>query len=168
LKTMSTDAEHSAAEQNRTLEAIARRYHLSLILLFGSHATGRTTSESDVDIAVQTECPEMIADLDDQLNMAAELSSCLGNGEIDLVFLNEADPLLKSEVGRDAKVLFEKEDAFGDFAVRTMKEFDDARYFHFKILREVLEDFYETDTRNHPRGACSQKVREVARVSSGA
>ena len=140
------------------LEAIARRYHLSLILLFGSHATGRTTSESDVDIAVQTECPEKMADLDYHLDLAAELSACLGKGEIDLVFLNGADPLLKSEVGRHGKVLFEKKDAFADFAVRTMKEFDDAQHFHFRILHEVLEDFYGTGTRNHPRGACSKKT----------
>ncbi len=167
-KTMIIDIEHSPPEQRRTLEEIARRYHLSLMLLFGSHATDRTTAESDVDIAVQTERPEMIADLDYHLNLTAELSACLEQGEIDLVFLNEADPLLKAEVGRDAKVLFEEDDAFANFAVRTMKEFDDARYFHFKILREVLENFYETATQNHPRGACSEKVRKVERVSSGA
>ena len=148
---MTIDIEHRSPQQQRTLEEIAQRYHLSLILLFGSHATGGTTSESDVDIAVQTECPENIADLDYHLNLAAELSACLREGEIDLVFLNGADPLLKSEVGRYGKVLFEKEDAFADFAVRTMKEFDDAQHFHFRILREVLEDFYGHVARNHSR-----------------
>lgn len=144
---MAIDVEHRSPEPRRALEEIARRYHLSLILLFGSHATGRTTPESDVDIAVQTECPEKMADLDYYLDLATELSSCLGKGEIDLVFLNGADPLLKSEVGQHGKVLFEKEDAFADFAVRTMKEFDDAQHFHFRILHEVLEDFYGSTAR---------------------
>ena len=139
---MTTNVEHISPEQQRALEEIARRYHLLLILLFGAHATGRTMSESDVDIAVQTDCPEKTADLDYHLDLAAELSSCLGKEEIDLVFLNGADPLLKSEVGQHGNVLFEKGDAFADFAVRTMKEFEDARYFHFRYLREVLDDFY--------------------------
>jgi predicted nucleotidyltransferase len=137
-------------ETERVLEEIARRYHLSLVMLFGSHAADLSTSESDMDIAVLTERPDRITSLAYHLDLGAELSKCLQTGEIDLAFLNNADPLLRAEVARRGRILFEKDDAFAHFAVRAMKEFEDARQYRFRILREVLEDFYGSAARKHP------------------
>ncbi|HEX9622074.1 MAG TPA: nucleotidyltransferase domain-containing protein [Polyangiaceae bacterium] len=79
--------------------ALRRHGGVELALLFGSHATGRVTESSDIDLAL--EAPG--ADLD---ALGAALSVQLG-AEVDLVWLYEATiPLLEALI-RDGVVVFE-------------------------------------------------------------
>lgn len=72
--------------------------------IFGSHAKGTNTRESDIDIAILlSETPEKT--LDYQLYLVKELSGILGDN-VDLVILNNAPPLLKNQVIKHGKVIY--------------------------------------------------------------
>jgi predicted nucleotidyltransferase len=101
----------------RRLDEIAQQFGLDLIVLFGSHAKGRMVPGSDVDIAVRA-VKRPGGDWNWEFEVADALSSTLqeDGGEVDVVFLNGAAPLLMFEVARSGQVLFEKEwGTFSDF-----------------------------------------------------
>jgi predicted nucleotidyltransferase len=69
--------------------------------LFGSAASGRTSTHSDVDVAVYVD-PAALGAAESGYGYAAELSaylmSALGENAVDLVVLNHASPLLYHRV----------------------------------------------------------------------
>jgi len=79
---------------------------LRLCILFGSQATGKTHSASDVDLAIWTDVsiiPEQ------KLAWVSELITLL-NSEVSLVFVSPAlDPVLGFEIVKNGRVLFERE-----------------------------------------------------------
>jgi len=99
------------------LNEIAQQFGLDLIVLFGSHVKGRMVLGSDVDIAVRA-VKRPWGDWNWEFEVADALSSALqgDGGEVDVVFLNGAAPLLMFEVAQSGQVLFEKEwGTFSDF-----------------------------------------------------
>jgi len=92
------------------LNEIARQYGLDLIVLFGSHARGRAVPGSDVDIAVRA-VKRPWGDWNWEFEVANALSKAIqeDGGEVDVVFLNGAAPLLMFEVAQSGQVIFEKE-----------------------------------------------------------
>ena len=92
--------------------------------LFGSYAMGLETPRSDVDIAVLlSEVPER--PLEYYLRLERELAKVLER-DVDLVFLNDAPPLLRYQVIKYGKLLFSR-----DERVRVM--------FEAKSLCEYLD-----------------------------
>ncbi|WP_158055615.1 type VII toxin-antitoxin system MntA family adenylyltransferase antitoxin [Halorussus halophilus] len=76
------------------LQRVLRDHPVQLALLFGSHATATTHSQSDVDIAVEFDSAEPD---DSKYNdmffaLSAELSEALETDQIDLVDLHTASP----------------------------------------------------------------------------
>ena len=92
------------------LNEIAQQFGLDLIVLFGSHVKGRMVLGSDVDIAVRA-VKRPWGDWNWEFEVADALSGALqgDGGEVDVVFLNGAAPLLMFEVAQSGQVLFEKE-----------------------------------------------------------
>jgi predicted nucleotidyltransferase len=93
-------APEDLAARLRDLAAVAP--DVELVVLFGSVATGRARTRSDVDIAVRCAGP---ADLDELYRV---LASRIGTYRLDLVDLRRASPLLMMEVARRGRVLFER------------------------------------------------------------
>ena len=92
--------------------------------LFGSYARGLETPRSDVDVAVLlSEVPER--PLEYYMHLERELAKVL-EMDVDLVFLNDAPPLLKYQVIKYGRLLFSR-----DERVRVM--------FEAKSLREYLD-----------------------------
>ncbi len=98
-----------------------------LAVLFGSTARGTAGPQSDVDIGVLIEgAPPGLMDprrvkIPDALGVAA--------GEVDLVFLDEAEPLLLFEVAGSGKPIFEREEgAFETFRIRAVKRYYDTAW----------------------------------------
>jgi len=110
------------------LKKVARRYDLDLIVLFGSRAKGRARRSSDVDVAVRA-LRRRWGDADWELNLAADLAAALeSSGELDLVFLNGANPVLLFEVASDGVPVFEAEPAgFAQFRSYAARRYDDNR-----------------------------------------
>jgi predicted nucleotidyltransferase len=92
--------------------------------LFGSMGRGDHTADSDIDIAILLAEPRR-ASLELYLRLRDELSKRLG-GEVDLVILNEAPPLLKYQVIRHGKLLYCKDErARVEFEARAQDEYLD-------------------------------------------
>ena len=110
------------------LKKVARRYNLDLIILFGSHAKGRARKGSDVDVAVRAR-KRRWGDADWELGLVSELNGALeSSGEVDVAFLNGADPILLFEVASDGVPLFEAEAAgFAQFRSYAARRYDDNR-----------------------------------------
>jgi len=104
--------------------------------LFGSYARGLEIPRSDVDIAVLlSEVPER--PLEYYLHLEHELAKVL-EMDVDLVFLNDAPPLLKYQVIKYGRLLFSR-----DERVRVMFEAKSlCEYLDFsRVLRRYDECF---------------------------
>jgi predicted nucleotidyltransferase len=92
-----------------------------LAVLFGSVARGQERKGSDVDLGllVDPDTP------DARLRALIELERAAGR-EVDLVFLDEAPPLLRFEISRDGVLLRERDEGlWTDFRVKAMLDWWD-------------------------------------------
>ncbi len=128
----------------RKLRAIAKKYHLDLIVLFGSHAKGRANGNSDIDLAVRArDYRKTFGRSCREFALAGELADAVnGPGEVDLVMLNRADSLLLRNVANDGIVLYERTPAswveFVSYANR--RYYDDERFRRYEA--ELLRTRY--------------------------
>jgi len=87
------------------LAAVCEKYHLSLVVLYGSQARGTARPDSDQDVGVLKQ--EGVVGEEEFLSLHLELSRALGLGNLDLVDLRRASPLLKYEAARTGRALYE-------------------------------------------------------------
>ena len=81
-------------------------------LLFGSQATGRAGPLSDVDVAVWLDPGSGPAERhQSQLELMSAAAAALGTGEVQVVVLNEATPLLRHRAMRDGVRLVDRDRA---------------------------------------------------------
>ena len=104
--------------------------------LFGSYAKGKEKPSSDIDVALllsETKSIEFST-----LQLAAKLEKTLGN-RVDVVILNSAGELLKFQVRRDGKLIFERSSKKRkQFEVKSRKLYDDFLYLHRNYAKKVL------------------------------
>jgi predicted nucleotidyltransferase len=111
--------------------------------LFGSAATGRTHSRSDVDVAVYVK-PVVSSDnfLDLSLDLARRLSEASGIGNIAVLVLNDAPlPILGRAVRERIVIYTRDEPARVRFESRTLREF-----FDFELHARPLDEKFLRDT----------------------
>jgi predicted nucleotidyltransferase len=109
------------------LQDICERYGLELVVIFGSRARGQACATSDCDVGVLRK--KGIVPAGDFLQLAYQLSQALKLGNIDLVDLRRASPLLKYEVSRWGKPIYQAEPSvFVRFRVLAWKLYQDDRY----------------------------------------
>jgi len=87
------------------IATLAEKYGLSLVVLFGSQATGHTHKESDVDVAYLA---DKKLSYDDEVLLNFDLTEVFRNDKVSLVNLKTAPPLLLKQVVMNAIVLYEK------------------------------------------------------------
>lgn len=105
-----------------------------LAVLFGSMARGKATRRSDVDLGISVE-PDTPAV---RSNVRAELERAAGRS-LDVVFLEEAPPLLRFEISKDGVLLFQKEDhLWTDFKTRAMVDWWDWAPIAKRIEEEAI------------------------------
>lgn len=115
------------------------RHELVLVVLFGSQAKGSATSHSDVDLAVLTTHPGI--DVSFQETVWEDFLCLLQRGDVDVVWLNHATPLLGYQVAITGKVLFEaRSGLFRDFSLLALKKHWDAKKF-YDLKQEYLHRF---------------------------
>ena len=93
----------NAQEMKSLAAAIAEENGLSLVLLFGSQATGKTHKESDIDVAYLSDKP---LDLMAEARLIEDLRPIFRSNAVDIVDLKKAPPLLMKLVFEHHKVLF--------------------------------------------------------------
>ena len=102
---------------------------VEVLYLFGSYASGATSDDSDVDLAVFVDDSAYRDDPLVDLKMGVLLENQLGKS-VDIVVMNRVSPIVQHEVLRSGKRLFErsaKRRSF--FELKSFKEYSDARYY---------------------------------------
>lgn len=118
------------------IEDLAKVYDLSLVVLFGSQATGYTHKESDIDIAYVS---EKHLSYEDEIRLDSDLTGVFKKDEISLVDLNRASPLLAKQIVSKGIVLYEKKKyIFSDFYIRSLRMYAEAEPL-FKLRRHYLD-----------------------------
>lgn len=135
------------AFNEKRFAAFCREQGISLAILFGSRATGRVHAGSDWDLAVWVEDERLLesslAAARRKRRLIRNCCNYLQTGNLDLVILNRAGPLIKYEVARNGKLLYEKEPGlFVGFCSRALREHNDARLF-YRATREYIHQVAE-------------------------
>lgn len=116
----------------QTVQQVAQVFpEIQLVYLFGSRATGRDHAASDTDLAILLQKPPRSLAFKTRLIAALETE-----GPIDLTLLNTAGSVLKYQVAKDGRLLYERtpgQDRRFRFYAR--KEFFD--------FQPTLEFFYQ-------------------------
>ena len=130
------------ANHERLVET-ARQYDLNLIVVFGSQVRGQERPGSDIDVAVRMTSRDW-GDAEQELMLIGELAEAIqGDGDIDVVFLNGASPLLLFEVASSGKALYQKEPTtFMQFQSYAARRYDDSRKF-FPLQDCFIEEHIE-------------------------
>lgn len=104
--------------------------------LFGSAGSDRMRADSDIDVALLLESDrEQDFPL---LSFAANLERA-GGRDVDVVVLNRATELLKFQVRRHGRLIFERDAGKRkQFEVTSRKLFEDFRYLHERYVRKVI------------------------------
>ena len=112
-------------EKKQELEKLARENNLSLVLLFGSQATGKTHSQSDVDFAFRSE--EKMSPMD-EARLQLEFSKALKFKNVEIVNLRNAGPVLLRQIVQKSSLIFEKEPAgYARFKIYAHKLFMESK-----------------------------------------
>lgn len=123
------------------IKKLAEKYNLSLVLLFGSQASGKTHPQSDVDLAFVAEKSISLKDI---ARMQNEFSEKLEIKNLEMVALNNAHPLLLKQAALKSVVLYEKEKfSYAKLRIYALKRFMEARPL-LELRRLSLEKFLQT------------------------
>ena len=137
----------------KLLKQVARTYGLDLVVLFGSHASGRGRAGSDVDIAVRRQAGRIRPD-----SLKLEIASALERAfpevaEVDVAFLNEASSLLLFQVATTGRPLYERQPLiFWQFQSYAARRYDDD--YKYRLRRDAyLERRAKQWSRNTARSS---------------
>lgn len=120
-------------------EKTLRARGVRLAVLFGSRARGAGSPESDVDIGVLLNAPVPGLTEHSREDIAGAFSA---EGEIDLVFLDDADPLMLFEVATGGRPIYQAAaGTFEEFRVRSIKRYYDTDWIR-RIEAEALRRRY--------------------------
>ena len=103
---------------------------------FGSAVDGRVAPGSDVDVGVWFEARPTF---EQQFDLVARLQEVLGVDEVDLVVLNDANPILRFEVISGRSLFCRDKSRRAGFASLTAREYEDEMAFWEQGLRSRFE-----------------------------
>jgi predicted nucleotidyltransferase len=86
--------------------AIIEKYNIDLFIVFGSYAENMNKPGSDLDLAYKSS--ELLAE-EKEIELLNELSHFYQRGDLDLVNLTKAEPVLKVEVAKKGRLLYGSE-----------------------------------------------------------
>jgi uncharacterized protein len=116
-------------EQKLKITKIAKKFHLKLVIVFGSFASGKNTKDSDLDVAILGE--ERVS-FKEQVGLINDFSTVF-NKNADLSVLNNANPLLLFEVSKNPILLYGSREEFLKFKLYAFNVYNDyAPYFEME------------------------------------
>lgn len=131
-------------EQQQGLVRVAREHHLRFIILHGSYATGRTRSDSDLDIAI---VGTQQIETDSFLQIYSQLAEIFGDNAqrpLDLKTLDRVDDLFRYLVVRDGQLLYGNSFDYAEFkalAFRKYMDSTDLRHLKKQLLEKSIAAF---------------------------
>lgn len=120
--------------KNQISDFFKEQKGISAVVLFGSFATNKVTSRSDVDIAVLFDY-SMIPNPWDLLDIRETLSGILSK-DVDLVCLNNANPIIGMQVYKTGKIIWKNGKSDLDRYFMTLI----SQYIEIKEIRKPMED----------------------------
>ena len=114
--------EEITADKKKITDKIAQKYSLEMILLFGSQVSGKTSKESDFDIAYLSK-KELSGKEEIELN--CDLMDVFKSDKIDLTNLKNANPFLNYEIAKKCRLILGDEKKFSEFKIMAFKKYID-------------------------------------------
>jgi len=118
----------------RRIISFARRYvNIVAIYVFGSIATGKNRSGSDIDVAIMVGAPMKGME---RVQLETSLSNLLKR-DVDLIIFGEASPLLQHQILKNSRLVYErdpKERVRQEVAAR-------CEYLDTTLLYKVIETY---------------------------
>lgn len=128
-------------EIKHKIAELAKTQNLSLVVLFGSQASGKTHKQSDVDIAFLARRPLGPRETGE---LAFEFSQALGIKDVDVLDLKTAPPLLLKQIAVGSRLLYESEPSlFARFKIYALKRYMEAHSL-LKLREASLKKFLQT------------------------
>lgn len=128
------------AEIKQRVAELAKEYDLTMLIVFGSQASGKTHKESDVDVGYLS---GKALDFMEQARLNTELMEIFSNDHIDLVNLRHASPLLLKQATKTALVLYERErHTFDELYIYAFKLYEESKPL-FKLREHFLNKSLE-------------------------
>ncbi len=100
--------------------------------IFGSSKDGIVQPGSDIDVGVLFTAKP---DLDEMLRVVDALEDAFGAGEVDLVVLNDASPVLRFEAISGRRIFCRDQERFADFFSLTARKYEEAMIYLNRGLR---------------------------------
>src|SRR3990167_2558827 len=122
----------------KRIAAIAKKYGLTFVILFGSKARlERANPETDLDIAVLAK-----SNPDYKLfgRLYREFSDVFKGENVDVRFLNGTDLLFRHSVVRDGLLLYGDEKKYLEYKLLTIKRYVDDGKKYFPVLDEKIKN----------------------------
>ncbi|ASY78777.1 type VII toxin-antitoxin system MntA family adenylyltransferase antitoxin [Pectobacterium polaris] len=109
---------------------------IKIIYLFGSQATGNARADSDVDIAVMA---TRALDPVERWELSHQLAKTVDH-DVDLIDLLQASTVLKMEIVRNGKLLYDAKAAAGEFEMTTLSMYQHLQRERADIIRSFNQD----------------------------
>lgn len=112
-------------DKKSAIAVLAETYGITLLILFGSQATGKTHAGSDADFAFMSKRKLSLREI---AECAFDLSSLVEFSRIELVDVRAAPPLLLKNIAMAGIVIYETEpQTFARFKIYAIKRFMEAQ-----------------------------------------
>lgn len=126
-------------KQIQKIEEIAKKYHLKLVLLFGSQVSGSLNRESDVDIAYLA---EKSLNFNEECSLNYAFTNIFQTDRVDTVDLRKAPPLLSEEIFKKHQILFCSDfRAYYLYKIYSFKRFIEAAPL-FRLRDELINKYF--------------------------
>lgn len=110
----------------RCKDILIKYENIIFAYIFGSYVQGKMRPDSDIDIAIYS---EKKIDSETYLEIKMDLTDACKT-EIDLIILNDANPLLKHEIYKNNILLFTKDnDLETSYKIKTLFEYNDVKRY---------------------------------------
>ncbi len=124
-----------------TIKKLVGRYDLRLLIYFGSYQTEFYGPKSDIDIAYLA---NKSLSAYEKMELHKDLMLAHRKSEIDLVDLQTAEPILRYEIAKNGRLLFEQEEGlFERYALFYIKRIYELRPVIKERMRLLMKEIKE-------------------------
>lgn len=132
-------------EQNQKIAAIAKKFGLRLVLLFGSRATGKTHPFSDYDFGYITHRKLNYQEeyiLQKELAKIFKIKMNKREDIVETVNLENLNPLFKYQVLKKSKIIYQSPGAYSRFFAAALQEYFESEKL-FLLQKKIIKNKIE-------------------------
>jgi predicted nucleotidyltransferase len=130
----------TAALSREQIANLAQANGIRLLLLFGSVAAGREHPESDVDLGLLLENPNLAFSA--RADLQHELQQLFPEREVDLAIINHADPLFLKKITEQCRLLYGDASELCSLKMYAFRRYQDHKRF-LEMERRYVKDLLE-------------------------